>query len=84
MNHSATLCFLIHHHYHLQKALDKEDVELIASSLNKEDVENIGFSKELREKASYDVHELFEQKLSEHAREGAVNFINKIKSLLAK
>ena len=31
-NHSATLAFLIYHHYHSQKALDKEDVELIASS----------------------------------------------------
>lgn len=81
-NHSATLCFLIYHHYHLQNALDKEDVELIASSLNREDIEMIGSSKELREKACYDVHELFERKLAENIREQAVDFANKIKSLL--
>jgi len=83
-NHSATLCFLIYHHYHLQKALDKEDVELISSSFNKEDIETIGMSKELREKACYDVHELFEQKLAKHIREQAINFVNKIKILLKK
>lgn len=81
-NHSATLCFLIYHHYHSQNALDKEDVALIASSLDREDIETLGFSKELREKACYDVHELFERKLAEDIREQAVDFANKIKLLL--
>lgn len=83
-NHSATLCFLIYYHYHLQKALDKEDVELVASSLNKEDIETIGTSKELREKACYDIHESFEQKLANQIKEQAINFVNKIKELLSK
>lgn len=83
-SHAATLCFLIYHHYHLQKALDEEDVELIASSLNKEDIKTVGMSKELRERACYDVHELFEKKLAEHTRKQAVNFINKIKLLISK
>jgi len=81
-NHSATLCFLIYHHYHLQKAFDKEDVELIVSSFDKEDIETIGSSKELREKACYDIHRLFEKKLAEYVREKAVDFVNKIKILL--
>ena len=81
-NHSATLCFLIYHHFHLQNALNKEDVELVASSLSREDIEIIGISKELREKACYDVHEGFERRLAEHIREQAVNFVNKIKLLL--
>ncbi len=81
-NHSATLCFLIYHHYHLQNAINKEDVEFIASSLEKEDIEIIGDSKELRERASYNIHELFEKKLAEQIHEKAVNFINKIKILL--
>jgi len=81
-NHSATLCFLIYHHFHLEKALDKEDVELVASSLAKEDIETLGFSKELRERACYDIHESFEQKLAVQIREKAINFINKIKLLL--
>ncbi|MDI3544497.1 MAG: hypothetical protein PWQ28_778 [Candidatus Woesearchaeota archaeon] len=83
-SHTATLCFLIYHNYHLQKALDKEDVELIATSLSKEDIETIGVSKELREKACYDVHELFEEELANQIREKAVNFVNKIKLLLSE
>ncbi|MBU0457597.1 MAG: hypothetical protein ABH824_06520 [Nanoarchaeota archaeon] len=81
-NHSATLSFLIYYHYHSQKALDKGDVELIANSLNREDIETLGFSKELREKACYNIHELFEKKLAEDIREQVVNFANKIKMLL--
>lgn len=81
-NHSATLAFLIYHHYHSQKALEKEDVELIASSLDREDIETLGISKELREKACYDIHEQFEKKLAEQIREEAVDFANKIKLLL--
>ena len=81
-NHSATLCFLIYHHYHLQGALAKEEVELIASSLEKEDIETLGISKELREKACYNVHESFEKQLAEQIREQAVDFANKIKSLI--
>lgn len=81
-NHSATLAFLIHHHYHSKKALEKEDVELIVSSLEKEDIETLGISKELREKACYDVHEMFEKRLAEQIREQAIDFANKIKRLL--
>jgi len=81
-SHAATLCFLIYHHYHLQKALDEKDVELVVSSLSKEDIETLGISKELRERACYDVHELFEQNLANQIREKAINFINKVKSLL--
>lgn len=81
-NHSATLCFLIYHHYHSQKALEEEDVELIASSLGREDIETLGVSKELREKACYNVHESFEKRLAEQIKEQAVDFANKIKLLL--
>lgn len=81
-NHSATLAFLIYHHYHSQKALEKEDVELIANSLGKEDIEALGISKELRERASYDVHEQFEKRLAEQIREQSVDFANKIKLIL--
>jgi uncharacterized protein (UPF0332 family) len=81
-NHSATLAFLIYHNYHLKKVIKKEDIELIASSLNKEDIEIIGASKELREKACYDVHELFEKRLAEQIREQSVDFANKIKGFL--
>lgn len=80
--HSATLCILIYYDYHLKNRISEEDVELVASSLDKEDIETLGDSKELRERASYNVHELFEKKLAEQIREKAVDFINKIKVLL--
>lgn len=81
-NHSATLAFLIYRHYHSQKALEKEEVELIASSLGREDIETLGASKELREKACYNVHESFERKLAEQIQEQAVDFANKIRMLM--
>lgn len=83
-NHSASLCFLIYNNYHLQKALDKEDFKVIASSLGREDIETIGNTKELRERASYDVHELFEKKLAEQTRDKTVDFVNKIKIIIEK
>ena len=86
-SHSATLCFLIYYHYHSQKALDEEDVELVASSarpLDKEDIEALGYSKELRERACYDVHEVFERELSQQVREQTADFVNKIKALIKK
>jgi uncharacterized protein (UPF0332 family) len=82
-NHSATLCFLIYHHYHNKKSLAKEDVLLVASSLEKGDIETLGTSKELREKACYDVHESFEKRLAEQIREDSIDFSNKIKTLLS-
>jgi len=51
-------------------------------ALDREDIETLGISKELREKACYDVHEFFEKKLAEQIREQAVDFANKIKLLL--
>jgi uncharacterized protein (UPF0332 family) len=83
-SHSASLCFLIYYFYHGEKSLNKEDIEIVAHSLSKEDIEILGFSKEVREKASYNVHESFEEKLAEITKINAVNFINKIKEILAK
>ena len=81
-NHSATLCFLIYHHYHCEKELDVEEINLIASSLEKEEIETLGFSKELREKACYDVGESFEKSLAENIKEQAVSFVSKIRGIL--
>jgi len=81
-NHSATLCFLIFHHYHSQKALEEEDIKLVVASLDKKDIETIGASKEVREKASYDIHELFEKDLADNMLDQAVEFASKIGSIL--
>lgn len=81
-NHLASLSFLTYHHYHLQNSLTEEEIEILAGSLKKEDIEAIGFSKELREKASYNVHESFEKGLAINAQKQAIEFANKIKSIL--
>ena len=39
-------------------------------------------TKELREKACYNIHESFEKKLTEQIKAEAVDFVNKIKLLL--
>ncbi len=81
-NHSATLCFLINRYYHDTKSLDKNDIFFIADSLDYDDFENFGFSKELREKASYDVNTVFEKDLALQMKEKTINFINKIKNMI--
>ena len=81
-SHSATLCFIIYHHYHKQKALDEEDIDLIVSSLDKEDIETIGVSKEMREKACYDVHGSFERSLAAQIQEQAVDFLDSIREII--
>lgn len=82
-SHSATICFLIYHYY-FSKSINLEDVALVADSLDREDIETVGFSKEIREKACYDVHESFERKLADNMRQKSVDFINKIKEVLIK
>ena len=81
-NHSATLCFLIYYHFHLSKSVSQEDIHLIASSLNKEEIESVGYSKEMRERAAYNVHESFEEKLANQMQEQTVIFINEIREIL--
>jgi len=81
-NHSATLCFLIYYHFHVDKDINQDEIHLIASSLEIGDIESLGYSKEIRERASYNVHEVFEEKLASQMQEQAVDFINKIRNLL--
>ncbi len=78
-SHMATLCFLIYHYYHKKEIMDKDDVELVAVSLEKEDIENITAAKSLRERASYNVHALFEKEIAEDAKNKAVAFLQKVR-----
>lgn len=82
-SHAATLCHLIHNHHHRQQNLKKEDVQFIAQTLNKEDLEHLGQSKELREKASYDIHASFEKAIANHTRQNTVEFIMKIRQFIS-
>ena len=64
--------------------MKEDEVELVAKSLDKEDIETLGISKELRERANYNVHETFEKNLAEDIREQAAGFVNKIKLILER
>jgi uncharacterized protein (UPF0332 family) len=81
-SHNATLCAVILFYYHKQKILKEEDIELIKESIDKEDIEIIAKTKDLRERASYDVSANFELILTEKAKNNAVYFLNKVKSIL--
>lgn len=81
-SHMATLCFLIYYYYHKEEIIDKEDVELVAVSLEKEDIETITTTKSLRERASYNVHALFEKEIAEDAKDKAVVFLQKVRGVI--
>ncbi len=86
-SHLATLCALILHFYH-EKKIRKEEVEFVAESvagegmIEEEDINTIVESKGLRERASYNVGYEFEQSLVAIAKENAVKFIEKAKSII--
>lgn len=84
-SHTATLCALILHFYHKGK-IEKEYVEILAEStprlLEKEDIETIVETKELRERASYGVSYDFEESLAKKAKENALKFIEKARTIL--
>lgn len=81
-SHIATLCFLIYYYYHKKGIMDKEDVELVAVLLKKEDIETIISVKSLRERASYDVHALFEKEIVEDAKDKTVAFLQKVRGII--
>lgn len=83
-SHFATLCYLIYNPRHLKKSVDEKDIKFVAESLDKEDIETIGYSKDLRERASYNIHESFELQLAKNLQEQTINFVNKIRGILER
>src|SRR3989344_2662648 len=81
-SHMATLCFLIYYYYHGEEIINEEDVELVAISLEREDIETITNVKSLRERASYDVHALFEKKTAEEAKDKTIVFLGKVRGVI--
>lgn len=81
-SHLATLCFITFHYFHDNKLLKEEHLEVIAGSIEKEDIESVAKSKSLRERASYNVNEIFEKQLVDSTKAEAVNFIQKVRSIL--
>ena len=83
-SHAAAICFLIHYYYHRRKIVDEEDIELAATSLSGEDIETLTAAKSMRERASYDVHAVFEKTIAEDAKAKSAKFLNKVREVLEK
>lgn len=81
-SHNATLCAVIYFCYHKQKRLEKRDIKLIKESIDRKDIEILTKTKDLRERASYDVSASFELALVEKAKTNAVYFLNKVRVIL--
>lgn len=82
-SHAATLSAIILFFYH-EKKISKEDVEMLADTpLDKGDIETIVESKDLRERASYNVGYEFDEALVKKAKENAVKFTEKVRNILS-
>jgi len=82
-NHLATLCALIKFYYIDEKALSKEEIELVSkSSLEKEEVSYFAYAKEKRETASYGLSEEFNKIEAEDLLKKTVQFLNKCRLIL--
>lgn len=83
-SHVAAICFLIYYYYHKEKIMDEEDIDLVAASLSKEDIETLTTTKSMRERASYDVHAVFEKTIAGDAKAKSAKFLNKVREVLEK
>lgn len=81
-SHNATLCAVIWFYYHKKKSLEKIDIELIRESIERKDIEIMTRTRDLRERASYDVSASFELGLVEKAKDNTVSFLKKVKEIL--
>ena len=82
-NHLATLCALIKFYYIKEKALSREEIELVSkSSLEKEEVSYFAYAKEKRETASYGISEEFNKIEAEDLLGKTIQFLNKCREIL--
>jgi len=83
-NHLASISALIYIYYHKRNLLNKEDIQFIIDNFNlkDEEIEFIANSKEMREKASYNVDKSFDLLQAKNLQKKTVDFVNKIKILL--
>lgn len=81
-SHLATLCGIISHYYHEEKRLEKKHVEILGR-IEKTNVEQSVESQALRERASYGVSTMFEEGLAMIAKKDAIEFVNKVKEIVA-
>lgn len=81
-DHSATLLILIREFY--KKFLSKEEIETIGSStIEKEEVLYYIEARIKRAKASYSTQKIFDKNEAETLRLKAINFVNKVKDVIA-
>ncbi len=82
-SHLVTLCGIINFYFHKEKSLERKHVEIL-SALEKINVEQFVEAQGLRERASYGVSTNFEERLAEIAKRDSIEFVNKVKEILAK
>lgn len=81
-SHLATLCGIISYYYHKDKGLDKKYVEILRE-IERPNIEQFVETQGLRERASYGVSTSFEERLALIAKKDAIEFVNKVKEILA-
>jgi uncharacterized protein (UPF0332 family) len=82
-NHLSTLCALIKLYYVQERALTKEEIDLVSkSSLEKEEVSYFAYAKEKRETASYGLSEEFNKREAEGLLKKTIQFLNKTREIL--
>ncbi len=85
-SHLATLSAITLFYYHKENVLKKEDIDFLIEKINLEEKE-IDFvieSKDFRERACYGVDEVFNISIAKMLQKQTVDFVNKIKELLAE
>ena len=80
-SHLSTLCAVIKHYYHDDRRLEKKHIETLRK-MEKANIEQFIESQNLRERASYGVSTIFEERLALMARNDAIEFVNKAKEIL--
>jgi len=83
-SHSATLTAVTLFYYHKNNILKKEYINFLINkiNLNKNEINLVVHSKDLREKASYGVDEMFNKSMAEYLQKETADFVIRIKELL--
>ncbi|MEK6941178.1 MAG: hypothetical protein AABW49_04745 [Nanoarchaeota archaeon] len=83
-SHLATLTAITIFYYHKSNMLKKEDIDFLIerANISKNEIDFVIESKEMRERACYEVDELFNISIARMFQKETVDFVNKIKEIL--
>ena len=83
-NHIASISALTYIYYHKRNLLNKREIQLVIDNFNikGEEIEFIANSKEMRERASYNVDKSFDLLQAKNLQKRTVDFVNNVKEIL--